>query len=75
MTTTIIAPFHGTHDHGNCLDEALRVAEENFWTFEAFYNIKINTWLHLTPSIQYAQNQNKNDDPAVIPGVRLVTDF
>jgi Fur family zinc uptake transcriptional regulator len=29
MTTTIIAPFHGTHDHGNCLDEALRVAEEN----------------------------------------------
>jgi hypothetical protein len=45
----------------------------NFWTFEAFYNIKINTWLHLTPSIQYAQN--KNDDPAVIPEVRLVTDF
>jgi hypothetical protein len=46
-----------------------------FWTFAAFYNIQINPWLHLTLSIQYAQNQNKNDDPAVIPGVRLVTDF
>lgn len=29
MTTTIIAPFHGPHDHGDCLEEALRVAEES----------------------------------------------
>ena len=29
MTTTIIAPFHGPHDHDDCLDEALRVAEES----------------------------------------------
>lgn len=28
MTTTIIAPFHGPHDHNYCLDEAIRNAEE-----------------------------------------------
>ena len=28
MTKIIIAPFHGPHDHDNCLDEALRMAEE-----------------------------------------------
>lgn len=28
MTTTIIAPFHGPHDHNDCLDEAIRNAEE-----------------------------------------------
>ncbi len=47
----------------------------NTWSFELFYNYQINPWLHLTPSIQYAQNQNRNDDPAFIPGVRLVVDF
>jgi len=29
MTKTIIAPFHSTHDHEDCLDEALRLAEES----------------------------------------------
>lgn len=29
MTTTVIAPFHGPHNHDTCLDEALRVAEES----------------------------------------------
>lgn len=28
MTTTIIAPFHGPHDHNDCLDDAVRNAEE-----------------------------------------------
>ena len=28
MTTTVIAPFHGPHDHSDCLDEAIRNAEE-----------------------------------------------
>ena len=27
VTTTILAPFHGEHDHDRCLDEALRKAE------------------------------------------------
>ena len=28
MTKTIIAPFHGPHDHNDCLDEAIRNAEQ-----------------------------------------------
>jgi porin len=47
----------------------------NTWSFELYYNYQITPWLHLTPSIQYAQNQNRNDDPAFIPGLRLVMDF
>ena len=45
------------------------------WSFEAFYNIEINKWLHLSPNIQYAQNENDDDDPALIVGGRLVMDF
>ena len=29
MTTTIIAPFHGSHNHDDCLEDALRAAEES----------------------------------------------
>ena len=29
MTTTILAPFQGEHDHGRCLDDALDKAERN----------------------------------------------
>jgi len=29
MTATIIAPFHGEHDHDQCLDDALSKAEES----------------------------------------------
>lgn len=29
VTTTIIAPFRGEHDHERCLDEALRIAEDS----------------------------------------------
>jgi porin len=45
------------------------------WTTELFYNFEINKWLHLTPSLQYVQNEQEADDPATIPGVRLVVDF
>jgi porin len=48
---------------------------DNFWTFEVYYNYQINPWLHLTPNFQYAQNENDDDDPAVILGVRLVIDL
>ncbi len=48
---------------------------DNSWTFEAFYNVQLTPWLHLTPNFQYAQNEQKSDDPAVIPGLRLVIDL
>jgi porin len=45
------------------------------WGFELYYNFEINPWLHLTPDLQLVQNDDKNDDFAVIPGIRLVLDF
>ena len=48
---------------------------DNSWSSEVFYNVQITPWLHLTPNFQYAQNENKSDDPAIIAGVRLVIDL
>jgi carbohydrate-selective porin OprB len=48
---------------------------DNSWTTELFYNYEINQWLHLTPNLQYVQNEQSDDDPAVILGTRLVVDF
>lgn len=48
---------------------------DNSWSSEVFYNVQITPWLHLTPNFQYAQDENKSDDPAVIAGARLVIDL
>jgi porin len=45
------------------------------WGVELYYNAAINRWLHLTGDLQIVQNENKSDDVAVIPGIRLVVDF
>jgi carbohydrate-selective porin OprB len=45
------------------------------WGLELYYNFEINPWLHLTPDLQLVQNDDKDDDFAVIPGIRLVLDF
>jgi porin len=45
------------------------------WGVEVYYNAAITPWLHLTGDFQIAQNEQKSDGVAVIPGVRLVLDF
>ena len=45
------------------------------WGFELYYNIEINKWAHLSPNLQLIENEWKDDDLAVIPGVRMVLDF
>jgi len=45
------------------------------WGVEHYYNVAINSWLHLTSDLQFAGNEFKGDDVAVIPGIRLVMDF
>jgi porin len=47
----------------------------DLYGFELYYNIEISKWLHLTPDLQLIHNENKGDDLAVVPGVRLVVDF
>jgi porin len=47
----------------------------NTYGVEAYYNVAINPWLHLSGDLQLVKNERKGDDLAVIPGVRLVIDF
>ena len=45
------------------------------WGVEAYYNVEINPWLHLTANIQVIRNEVRGDSVAVVPGVRLVMDL
>jgi carbohydrate-selective porin OprB len=48
---------------------------DDLYGFELYYNYQINKWMHLSPDIQLVQNEWKDDDMAVIFGVRLVIDL
>ncbi len=45
------------------------------WGFELYYNIEVNKWFHVTPDLQFVQNEIIGDDLAIIPGIRAVIDF
>jgi len=45
------------------------------WGVELYYNVEINKWLHVSPDLQFIENENKGDDLAIIPGIRVVMDF
>jgi porin len=47
----------------------------NTWGLEMYYNYEINPWAHLSADLQLLQNQNKGDDFAILPGVRMVIEF
>jgi porin len=73
-----------THLTGDIVDTANTILDgtlpgvdldTTIWTTEIFYNVQLVPWLHLTPNIQYAQNANRDDDPAFVLGARLVIDF
>jgi porin len=53
------------------LDEDL----QDLYGFELYYNYQIMPSVHLTADLQYAQNEWKEDDMAVIAAGRLVIDF
>jgi porin len=63
-----------SNDFVDLLDD-LGFRARDTWGFELYYNFEINPWLHLTPDLQLIQNDDKDDDFAVIPGIRLVLDF
>jgi porin len=48
---------------------------EDIYGFEIYYNYSINKWLHLTPDLQIVDTAMKEEDTAVIAGLRLVVDF
>ncbi len=45
------------------------------WGAELCYNAEITPWLHLTGDVQLVQGENRDDDPAVILGLRAVINF
>jgi len=51
------------------------VSPRDIYGFELYYSGALSPWMHLTADLQIAQNLDKADDIAVIPGVRLVMDF
>jgi porin len=71
-----VAAFYSsfTDDYKDLTDD-LGIELRDMWGFELYYNIEINKWLHLTPDLQLLENEWRGDDFAIIPGVRLVTDF
>ncbi|MBW2510972.1 MAG: carbohydrate porin [Deltaproteobacteria bacterium] len=48
---------------------------QDTWGFELYYNFAVNKWAHLTADLQLLENAQKDDDLAVVSGVRLVIDF
>lgn len=47
----------------------------NTWGVELYYNYELTPWSHMKFDLQLAQNQNRDDDFAIIPGVSMVIDF
>ncbi len=42
---------------------------------EAYYNIEVTPWLHITPNLQIIDPSNKRTDPATVMGVRAKFSF
>ena len=47
----------------------------DLWGIELYYNYEVTPWFHLTTDLQYVQNHNADDDPAIIVGLRGVIEF
>ena len=43
--------------------------------FELYYNVAVNQWLHVTPDLQFVENERNGDNLAVIAGLRMVMDL
>jgi porin len=57
------------------LTSKVGIEQENIWGTELYYNAEITPSFHLTPNLQFVNNQNQSDSTAVIVGLRAVIDF
>jgi porin len=57
------------------LTSIVGVELESVWGTELYYNAEITPSFHLTPNLQFVNNQNQSDSTAVILGLRAVIDF
>jgi porin len=59
-------------------NDFLKIVQRRFGDsqgFEAFYNIEITPWLHITPDFQVIDPSNKQTDIAYVTGLRIKIDF
>ena len=47
----------------------------DLWGSELYCNADTTPWFHLTADLQYVQNENADDDPGLILGLRGVLEF
>jgi len=47
----------------------------DLWGVEVYYSVPVIPSVRLTADLQFVQNARNGDNIAVIPAVRLVTDF
>ena len=52
-----------------------KVALRDLWGIEIYYNFALTPWLHLSADIQLTQSEREGDNPAFMPGLRLMMDF
>ncbi|MBW2425877.1 MAG: carbohydrate porin [Deltaproteobacteria bacterium] len=55
--------------------DLIGIDARDHYSFEWYYNVEINKWLHVTANFQLLQNAQKGDNMAVVPGMRAVIDF
>lgn len=48
---------------------------QDFWGVELYYNLAVTKWAHLSADLQLVETEVKDNDFAVIPGLRLVIDL
>ena len=67
--------WNGLSDNFKDLAEVAGDDLRDPWGFEFYYNYELTPWSHLTADLQLVENQDNDDDFAIIPGVRMVVDF
>jgi hypothetical protein len=60
-------------DFKNLVSPVIKLRD--LWGVEVYYSVQIIPSVHLTADLQFVQNARDKDNIAVIPAVRLVTDF
>jgi porin len=67
--------YSGLSNEFEDLVDDIGVRLRDTWGFEAYYNVELAQWLHVTGDVQVLENEFKGDDTALVLGVRTVVDF
>jgi porin len=66
--------WNGLSNHFKDLVEDVEELQDP-WGLEFYYSYELTPWAHITADLQLAENEFKDDDIAIIPGIRVVIDL